>query len=104
MPTAEPYLSLEQAWTHGWSTSRGQPSPQADSFRAAKVTGEYKAPSQLWNTKGVGCAILGSVDGDVDGRVDCSMVVWVRLKHEWIDTCMMCLGVDGGETGGWVKG
>lgn len=32
------------------------------------------------------------------------MVVWVRLKDECIDTCMMCLGVDDGETGGWVKG
>lgn len=95
MPAAEPYLSLEQAWTHGWSTSRGQPSPQADSFREA---------SQLWNTKRVGCATLGSVDGDMDGWMDRSMVVWVRLKDECIDTCMMCLGVDDGETGGWVKG
>lgn len=62
------------------------------------------SPSQLWNTKRVGCATLGSVDGDMDGWMDRSVVVWVRLKDECIDTCMMCLGVDDGETGGWVKG
>lgn len=32
------------------------------------------------------------------------MVVWVRLEDGLIDTCMVCTGVDGGETGGWVKG
>lgn len=46
---------------------RGWPSPQADSFRAAKVMGRSKAPRQLWNTEGVGGVTLRSVGGEMVG-------------------------------------
>lgn len=45
----------------------GWPSPQADSFRAAKVMGRSKAQRQLWNTEGVGGVTLCSVGGEMVG-------------------------------------
>lgn len=32
------------------------------------------------------------------------MIVWVRLEDGLIHTCMVCTGVGGRETGGWIKG
>lgn len=31
------------------------------------------------------------------------MVGCVRLENGWADTCVACIGVNGGETGGWAK-
>lgn len=42
-------------------------SPQAGSFRAAKVMAGSKVPSQLGNTEGVGGATSDSGDAEVDG-------------------------------------